>query len=429
MKSISLASERHLSTSQRPGVLDKFARQMVLKQLGRLEIGHLQLLEGESSTTFGEAEAEAEVDLHASIEVLDPSFYSDIAFGGSVGAGEAYMRGAWQCEELVSLVRILLRNRHVLDDMEKGTAWLTRRIQRFFHWINRNTREGARRNISAHYDLGNDFFALWLDESMMYSSAMFEHKEQSLGDAQSHRLDVICKKLGIGPDDHVLEIGSGWGGFAEHAARNYGSRVTTTTISDQQYAFAKQRFRSAGLTDRITLLKNDYRDLSGSYDKLVSIEMIEAVGERFLLGYFAKCSQLLNPDGMMALQAITIPDHRYDSYRKSVDFIQQYIVPGGFLPSIAAIGACLGRATDFQFLHLEDFSSHYAETLARWRHNFETHIAGVRALGFDQRFLRTWQYYLCYCETGFQEREIGVCQIVLTKPGCRRDPILAGHPL
>jgi len=288
MKSVSLASERHLSTSPRPGVLDNFARKMVLKQLGRLEAGSLQLVEGEFSITFGETKTEAE--LCANIEVRDSSFYSDIAFGGSVGAGEAYMRGAWQCQDLVSLVRILLRNRQVLDDMEKGTAWLTRSAQRFFHWINRNTREGARRNIAAHYDLGNDFFALWLDESMMYSSAIFEHEQQSLGDAQLHRLDVICKKLGLGPDDHVVEIGTGWGGFAIHAAQNYGCRVTTTTISKQQYDMAWQRVKKAGLQDRIELLFEDYRDLKGRYDKLVSIEMIEAIGSDQYDTYFSQCS-------------------------------------------------------------------------------------------------------------------------------------------
>ena len=415
MKSISLASERHLSTSQRPGVLDKFARQMVLKQLGRLEIGHLQLLEGESSTTFGEAEAEAEVDLHASIEVLDPSFYSDIAFGGSVGAGEAYMRGAWQCEELVSLVRILLRNRHVLDDMEKGTAWLTRRIQRFFHWINRNTREGARRNISAHYDLGNDFFALWLDESMMYSSAMFEHEEQSLGDAQLHRLDVICKKLGLGPDDHVIEIGTGWGGFAIHAAQRYGCRVTTTTISKQQYEMAWHRVQQAGLQDRIELLLEDYRDLEGQYDKLVSIEMIEAIGSDQYDTYFKQCSQLLKPGGRMLIQAITIADSQYDYAQKNVDFIQRYIFPGSCLPSLAVMNATIANVSDMVVTTIEDIGQDYALTLNHWRRNFFTHIHEIRELGYPEEFIWMWEFYLCYCEGGFLEKAISDVHLTAEK--------------
>lgn len=415
MKSISLASERHLSTSQRPGVLDNFARQMVLKQLGRLEIGHLQLLEGESSITFGEADAEAEIDLQASIEVLDPSFYSDIAFGGSVGAGEAYMRGAWQCEELVSLVRILLRNRHVLDDMEKGTAWLTRRIQRFFHWINRNTREGARRNISAHYDLGNDFFALWLDESMMYSSAMFEHEEQSLGEAQLYRLDVICKKLGLGPDDHVIEIGTGWGGFAIHAAQRYGCRVTTTTISKQQYEMAWQRVQQAGLQNRIELLLEDYRDLEGQYDKLVSIEMIEAIGSDQYDTYFKQCSQLLKPGGRMLIQAITIADDQYDYAQKNVDFIQRYIFPGSCLPSLAVMNATIANVSDMVVTTIEDIGQDYALTLNHWRRNFFANIHEIIELGYPEEFIWMWEFYLCYCEGGFLEKAISDVHLTAEK--------------
>ncbi|MGA9572970.1 MAG: cyclopropane-fatty-acyl-phospholipid synthase family protein, partial [Lysobacterales bacterium] len=303
MKTVSLASEQHLAMGLKPGVLDGFARRLVLRQLQRLEVGCVLLTEGGFNTAFGQAQADAE--LVARIEVMDSSFYADLAFAGSIGAGEAYMRGSWQCEELVSLVRILLRNRHVLDDMEKGSAWLKTSIQRFLHWINRNTREGAKRNIAAHYDLGNDFFALWLDETMMYSSAMFEHAEQSLADAQRHRLDVVCGKLELGPDDHVIEIGTGWGGFAIHAAQNYGCRVTTTTISKQQYEMAWQRVQQAGLHDRVELLLEDYRDLEGSYDKLVSIEMIEAIGSDQYDTYFSQCSRLLKPGGRMLIQAIT----------------------------------------------------------------------------------------------------------------------------
>ena len=234
----------------------------------------------------------------------------------------------------------------------------------------------------------------------------------------------MCRKLQLRPSDHVLEIGSGWGGFAEHAVTNYGCQVTTTTISSEQHSYAERRFRESGIQDRVTLLNRDYRDLTGKFDKLVSIEMIEAVGEKFLPGYFAKCSELLKPDGMMCLQAITIPDHRYDQYRKSVDFIQKYIFPGGFLPSMTAMANCVGKGTDFRFFHVEDFGPHYAETLARWRRNFWREIEQVKALGFDQRFIRTWQYYLCYCEAGFRERQIGVSQIMLTKPASRAEPIL-----
>ncbi len=416
MKSFSLASERHLTTTTRPGMLDDFARRMVLKQLGRLETGRLQLVEGDHSITFGESATQAE--LNASIEVLDPSFYSDIAFGGSVGAGEAYMRGSWQSEDLVSLVRILLRNRRVLDNMERGTAWPTRTLQRFFHWINRNTREGARRNISAHYDLGNDFFALWLDESMMYSSAMFEHEEQSLADAQQHRLDVVCRKLDLGPDDHVVEIGTGWGGFAIHAAKKYGCRVTTTTISKQQYEMAWQRVQQAGLQDRIELLLEDYRDLRGSYDKLVSIEMIEAIGSDQYDTYFSQCTRLLKPGGRMLIQAITIADEQYAYAQKNVDFIQRYIFPGSCLPSLAVMKATIARVSDMRVTGVDDIGRDYALTLNHWRRNFFEHIDEVVAMGYPEEFIWMWEFYLCYCEGGFIERAISDVHLVAQKPDC-----------
>jgi len=414
MKSVSLASERHLNTTPRPGVLDGLARRLVLKQLGRLQTGKLELVEDGFSTTFGETETRAE--LGAKIEVTDPAFYSDIAFGGSVGAGEAYMRGSWQCEDMVSLVRILLRNRHVLDDMETGTAWLTRSLQRFFHWLNRNTREGARRNISAHYDLGNDFFALWLDESMMYSSAMFEHAEQSLADAQRHRLDVVCKKLALGPDDHVIEIGSGWGGFAIHAAKNYGCRITTTTISRQQYELVWQRINDAGLQDRIELLFEDYRDLEGSYDKLVSIEMIEAIGSDQYDTYFEQCSRLLKPGGRMLIQAITIADDQYAYAQKNVDFIQRYIFPGGCLPSLAVMMSTIANVSDMVVTKIEDIGQDYALTLNHWRRNFFTHIHEVVEMGYPDEFIWMWEFYLCYCEGGFIEGAISDVHLVAEKP-------------
>ncbi len=324
---------------------------------------------------------------------------------------------------LTTAMRVLAQNDEVLAGVETGAARLVRPLRAAVNWLRRNTRAGSKRNISAHYDLSNDFFALMLDPTMTYSSGVFPSPAATLEEASIEKYDRICRKLQLSPQDHVLEIGTGWGGFAEHAVKNYGCRVTTTTISDEQHAYAKQRFQEAGIADRVSLLKDDYRDLRGTYDKLVSIEMIEAVGEKFLPGYFAKCSELLKPHGMMCLQAITIPDHRYDTYRKSVDFIQRYIFPGGFLPSMGAMARCIGRGTDFRFLHVEDFAPHYATTLAHWRRNFWREIEAVRSLGFDERFIRTWHYYLCYCEAGFRERQIGVAQLVLTKPACRREPI------
>jgi len=414
MKSVSLASEQHLTSMPKPGLLDNFARRLVIKQLGRLNIGNLQLIESGSSITFGETGAVAQ--LSAKIEVIDPAFYSDIAFGGSIGAGEAYMRGAWQCEDLVSLVRILLRNRDVLDNMEKGTAWLTIALQRVLHWINRNTREGARQNISAHYDLGNDFFALWLDESMMYSSAMFEHVEQSLGDAQRHRLDVVCEKLGLGPDDHVIEIGTGWGGFAIHAAKNYGCRVTTTTISRQQYEMARQRVKDEGLQDKIELLFEDYRDLEGRYDKLVSIEMIEAIGSAQYDTYFAQCSHLLKPGGRMLIQAITIADDQYAYAQKNVDFIQRYIFPGSCIPSLQVMSETIARVSDMRVTGVEDIGQDYALTLSHWRRSFFVHIDEVMDMGYPDEFIWMWEFYLCYCEGGFIEGAISDVHLVAERP-------------
>lgn len=358
------------------------------------------------------------------INVHNRRFYRDVVLGGGLGAAESYIRGQWDSPDLTAAMRVLAQNSDVLAGVDRGAARWLRPLRAVANWLRRNTRAGSKRNISAHYDLSNDFFALMLDPTMTYSSGIFPTRESTLEEASIEKYDRICRKLQLKPEDHLLEIGTGWGGFAEHAVRNYGCHVTTTTISDQQHAYAKRRLRTVGIDHRVTLLKDDYRDLRGAYDKLVSIEMIEAVGEKFLPGYFAKCSELLKPHGMMCLQAITIPDHRYDDYRRSVDFIQRYIFPGGFLPSIGAIGACLGRATDFRFVHSEDFGTHYAETLAHWRHNFWQEIDAVRSLGFDERFIRTWHYYLCYCEAGFREREIGVSQLLLTKPACRREPLL-----
>ena len=415
MKSVSLASEKHLAATPKPGMFAQLARKLVLKHLQRINIGCINLTDGSFKTRFGQPEDEAE--LVTNIEVLNASFYADIAFGGSIGAGEAYMQGSWRCEDLVSLVRILVRNRQVLDDMEEGSARLTRPLQKVFHWFNRNTREGARRNISAHYDLGNDFFSLWLDESMMYSSAIFERHDQSLAAAQQHRLDVVCEKLELGPDDHVVEIGTGWGGFAIHAVKKYGCRVTTTTISKQQYEMARQRVIDAGLEDRIELLLEDYRDLEGRFDKLVSIEMIEAIGSDQYDTYFRQCSQLLKPGGRMLIQAITIADQQYAYAQRNVDFIQRYIFPGSCLPSLSVMTSTIAKTGDLLVTGVEDIGRDYALTLNHWRRNFFSHIAEVIELGYPEEFVRMWEFYLCYCEGGFLERAISDVHLVAEKPG------------
>lgn len=395
-------------------------RRAVLGRLAKLEIGQLTVVDRSGAFEFGQMSTSG---LAATINVYDRRFYRDVVLGGGLGAAEAYLRGDWDSPDLTVAMRVLAQNDAVLAGVETGAARLVRPLRAAANWLRRNTRAGSKRNISAHYDLSNEFFALMLDPTMTYSSGVFPSPTATLEEASIEKYDRICRKLQLAPEDHVLEIGTGWGGFAEHAVKNYGCRVTTTTISDEQHTYAKRRFREAGVEHRVTLLKDDYRDLRGQYDKLVSIEMIEAVGEKFLPGYFAKCSALLKPHGMMCLQAITIPDHRYDTYRKSVDFIQRYIFPGGFLPSMGAMADCIGRGTDFRFLHVEDFAPHYAETLAHWRRNFWREIESVKSLGFDERFIRTWDYYLCYCEAGFRERRIGVAQLVLTKPACRREPI------
>lgn len=414
MKSISLASSTHLAGTPKPGMFADLACRLVLRQLQKLEHGSVRLVHGDRVLMLGQPRHEAE--LHAEIRVLDSAFYAEVAFGGSIGAGEAYMQGSWQCDDLVSLVRILLRNRQVLDEMDTGFASLTKPLQKLFHWVNRNTRAGSRRNISAHYDLGNDFFSIWLDESMMYSAAMFERADMTLAEAQTHRLDVICRKLDLQPTDHLLEIGTGWGGLAIHAAREFGCRVTTTTISRQQHDWAQQKVREAGLEHRITLLQEDYRDLEGQFDKLVSIEMIEAIGAEQFNTYFEQCSSLLKPAGKLLIQAITIADAQYDDYRKSVDFIQRYIFPGGFLPSLSAMTASIAESTPLLVTDVEDIGLDYARTLEIWRENFFGRIDEVRALNYPESFIRMWEYYLTYCEGGFLERAISDVHLVAEKP-------------
>ncbi len=410
----------------KPRVLERVARKIVLRRLASLESGQLTLHDEHGQHVLGKAQVGA--DLKVSVDILDPRFYSEIALGGAVGAAEAYMQGFWTCDDLTMLVRLLLRNRNVLDNMHSGSAWLVSPLRRIMHRINRNTRGGSRRNIAAHYDLGNDFFRLWLDETMMYSSAVFERPDMSLHEASIAKLERICRKLELTPDDHVLEIGTGWGGFAIHAASRYGCRVTTTTISREQFDFAKERVAAAGLEDRITLLLQDYRDLKGQYDKLVSIEMIEAVGHEYLDRYFSKCAELLKPQGMMLLQAITIADQRYKAALKSVDFIQRYIFPGGFLPSVTALLGSVTQSSDMRLYHLEDLGEHYARTLRCWRKAFYQQIRKIRAMGYSDSFLRMWDYYYCYCEGAFIERAIGSVQMLLVGPGCRREPIVPPLP-
>ncbi len=397
--------------------IDRLARKIVIQRLAGLRYGEIVLSENGEQLRYGEVSDE--FPLSAQIEVNSPAFYSDIAFGGSIGSGEAYINGHWECQDLEALVRILLKNRDVLDTVDSGSALITRPLQKAFHWLNRNTRRGSRKNIAAHYDLGNDFYALWLDPKMMYSSAFFLSPEVPLEQAAVEKLDRICRKLDLQPSDRVVEVGSGWGGFAIYAAQNYGCHVTTTTISKQQHDYAAGQIAALGLGEKITLLQDDYRDLAGQYDKLVSIEMVEAVGHEYLDTFFKKCSELLKPEGQMLLQAITIADQRYAKAKNSVDFIKRYIFPGGFLPSVTAINSSLTRATDLRAVHIEDIGLHYALTLRRWRERFFRRVSDVRELGFSDQFIRLWEFYLCYCEGAFTERAIGNVQLHAIKPDAR----------
>ena len=417
MRSVSIDSPKFLEASPRPAALDTLARRVVRERLASLRNGQIVVTENGRHESFGAVTDDQ--PLTVQLTVNDPRFYSDIAFGGVVGAGESYIHGCWSCDELTALVRILVKNRDVLLDMDSGTAHLTRPLQKMFHWLNRNTRDGSRRNIAAHYDLGNEFYALWLDRRMMYSSAVFEHVDMSLEAAAVAKLDRVCRKLNLSPRDHVLEIGTGWGGLAIYAAENYGCRVTTTTISRQQHDYAKEAIARAGLDDRITLLRSDYRDLEGQYDKLVSIEMIEAVGHEFHDTYFRKCCELLKRDGLMLLQSITIADQHYERAKRTVDFIKRYIFPGGCLPSVTAMSDSLTRVTDMRIVDLEDIGPHYATTLRHWRERFFDNIDRVRGMGFSEEFIRMWQYYLCYCEGGFLERAIGNVQMLMMRPDAR----------
>lgn len=403
--------------------LDRLLRNRVLDQLRALRGRAIVLADPLGCIRTGDAE-DAAAPLR--IDVHGPGFYRALAANGSVGAAESYMDGEWDCADLVGLVQLLVRNRDLLDAMERGPARIGGWAMRGWNALRRNTRDGARRNIAAHYDLGNDFFRLFLSEDLMYSSALYAGDDDTLEAASTRKLDRICDKLRLGPDDHVVEIGTGWGGFAVHAARTRGCRVTTTTISREQHALASQRVADAGLQDRVIVLLSDYRDLQGQYTKLVSIEMIEAIGAQYLDTYFATLGRLLKPDGLALVQAITIEDHRYEQALRSVDFIKRHIFPGSFIPSVAAMLAAKTRSSDLALVHLEDFGPSYARTLHDWRERFLARREDVRAQGFDERFLRMWTFYLAYCEGGFRERSIGVAHVLMAKPGYRGGSYLPG---
>ncbi len=396
------------------GVIDDIARKLVWAGLKRIAEGGLELVDREHHLRCGDRNAVEEST--ALIRVIDPRFYRAVAWGGTVGAGEAYIRGWWDCADLTTLIRILIRNHDAFSELNGTRTRLSGLAQRAWHAFRRNTLKGSRQNISAHYDLSNDFYQLFLDKTMTYSCGIFESQESTLQEASVAKLDRICRKLGLTADDHVIEIGTGWGSFAIHAAKNYGCRVTTTTISEKQFELACRRIDDAGLSDRITLLRTDYRKLTGQYAKLVSIEMIEAIGWQQYPNFFKQCAALLKPDGVACIQAITKADRYYEESKREVDFIKRYIFPGSCIPSIGSMTDAVAKASDLTLGHMEDITPHYATTLRCWRNRFDDRLPEVRSLGFPESFIRMWEYYLCYCEAGFHERVIGDVQMVLTKP-------------
>lgn len=392
---------------QRRSWLTRTLQDVVTRRLATLQHGQLYLDDECGRCVLGTNETD---DLNANVVVQNPNFYRSLAMGGSVGAADSYINGDWDCDDLTSLIRIFCRN--IDGPSESRLSRLSKPVLRAGHWLARNTPAGSKRNIQAHYDLGNDFFELFLDPTMMYSSAFFETPDMTLEDAQIARLNKVCRDLDLQPSDHVIEIGTGWGGLAIHAATNYGCKVTTTTISQNQYDFAVKRIADADLSDRITVVLKDYRDLTGKFDKLVSLEMIEAVGPQFYDTYFAKCAELLRPDGRMLLQAIVMPEQRYAQYLKSVDFIQKYIFPGGSLPSVSAMQNSVARTSNLRMLAMDDFADGYARTLREWRRRFHQQLNAVRELGYPERFIRMWDYYFAYCEAAFEERSVGVVHAV-----------------
>jgi cyclopropane-fatty-acyl-phospholipid synthase len=418
MPSVSDVNSKTKSFISAKGQLSKFARKLVHSKLASLYAGCLQIEENGEIFTFGQAPEDT--DLVGRLVVHDASFYGEIMTGGTIGAAESFMTGDWSSPDLTKLVRVMVRNLDILDHIEGGLALISKPLLKGFHYFNQNSAKGSRRNIAAHYDLGNDLFEAFLDPTMMYSSGIFPSAEAGMEDASLNKLKVICDKLQLTPDDHVVEIGTGWGGFAIYAAKHYGCRVTTTTISQQQFNLAKQRVEEEGLQDKITLLLEDYRDLkkvyAGQFDKLVSIEMIEAVGWKFYNTFFSHCSALLKPEGLALIQAITIVDQRYDQARKDVDFIQRYIFPGSCIPSVTALVNASTNASDLNLVQAQDFGLHYARTLKMWQDTFNEKSKLISDLGYSDDFKRMWQFYLSYCEGGFEERTIGVNHLVFAKP-------------
>ena len=404
-----------VKTPKKSTFLTSIFKSGLQKKFKNLETGHISVNDGDETFTFGDSSSDEKV----SVDIHSQEFYVMTGSGGALGIAEAYVAGYWSSDDVVKLFQIIIRNRDILLSLEKGFAKLVKPINKMIHRGRQNTLKGSKENILAHYDLSNDFYKLWLDPSMTYSCAFFNNDSVTLEEASIEKLDRICRKLDLSEDDSVLEIGTGWGSFSIHAAKNYGCKVTTTTISDAQFDYARSRIKDEGLESKITLINKDYRDLDGKYDKIVSIEMIEAVGYEYIPDYFSKLSSLLNSNGLVALQGITYNDQNFEVYKDSVDFIKKYIFPGSCLISIAQIIDVIKKDTDLAMVDMEDITKHYAVTLNRWRKNFMDVIPKVKEMGYSQAFINMWEFYFLYCEAGFSERNIGDVQMIFAKSGSR----------
>jgi cyclopropane-fatty-acyl-phospholipid synthase len=394
-------------------LLERLARKLVLKSLASLKYGQLNISEGNQVWTFG---THKDQEPHATIRIERACMWDRVAFGGTVGAAESYMDSDWSSDNLVDVVRIFCGNREMMSGFEGGLALLKWPFLQAYHALRRDTIAGSRKNISAHYDLGNDFFAAWLDPSMTYSSGIFPSSDASMLSASILKIQTLCDKLHLKPTDHLLEIGSGWGALAFFAASNFGCKVTTVTISQNQYNFVRSEAKKLGLQDKIDVQFLDYRNITGSFDKIVSVEMIEAVGHHYFDTFFEKVSKLLKPDGLAVIQAITIRDQYYEEAIRNVDFIQRYIFPGSTIPSIARMMESVKDATDMTLEGLEDFTPHYAKTLEKWREAFWKSEGSLKTMGCSESMMRMWDFYFAYCQGGFTEHVIGVVQMVLSKP-------------
>ena len=409
-----------LEESKSYPLFDVWAKKAFLRLFSAIKVGKIVIRELEEIYEFGSDSNQN--SLVAYINIHRSAAYRNVLFGGSIGSAEAFIGGDWSSPDLLNVIRVLIANKNVIEKLDSKKIIWKKLILSIYGFLKKNTEQGSKKNISAHYDIGNSFFELFLDKSMMYSSAIYPNDQADIDTASRNKLDHICRRLNLQESDHLLEIGTGWGGLAVHAAQYYGCRVTTTTISEEQFKYAQNRVVKAGLEDKVTLLDQDYRKLSGQYDKLVSIEMIEAVGHAYYATFFQQCSKLLKPQGQMLLQAITIADQQYDYARKSIDFIQRYIFPGGCLPSLSIVAQHIAKDSDMQIVGLEDITFHYAATLADWRQRFKDKEHILIEMGYDDAFRRLWEFYFCYCEGGFRERAISAVQFLIAKPLSRELP-------